>query len=149
LHLRDLANAGVGLPVLRNTDQSYLDNCFNGARRDAAGVHRYLATYVDDAQLAGAAPFFVPSGRAALRDAIASILSGVRSCTFTLKQPVRAGKEATGTVLLDGAAVEFGSADGWTLTNGTDIQLQGGACAELQSDVSNVEIFFPCESYIR
>lgn len=149
LHLRDLANAGIGLPVLRNTDQNYLNNCFNGDRRDAAGMRRYLASYVDDPLLAGAAPFFAPSGRAALRDAIASILSGVRSCTFTLKQAVRAGQEPMGTVLLDGAAVEFGTADGWTLTNGTDIQLQGGACAALQSDVSNVEIFFPCESYIR
>ncbi len=149
LHLQDLANAGVGLPVLRNTDQNYLNNCFNGARRDAMGVRQYLASYVDDPLLAGAAPFFAPSGRTALRDAIASILSGVRSCTFTLKQGVRAGREATGTVLLDGAAIEFGSADGWTLNGGTDIELQGAACAALQADVENVEIFFPCESYIR
>jgi hypothetical protein len=135
--------------VLSNTDQNYLNNCFNGARRDALGVRQYLASYVEDPLLAGAAPFFVPSGRAALRDAIASILSGVRSCTFTLKQEVRAGKEATGTVLLDGEAVEFGSPDGWTLTGGSEIELQGAACSELQGDVQNVEIFFPCESYIR
>lgn len=149
LHLQDLANAGVGLPVLSNTDPNYLNNCFNGARRDPTGVRQYLGRYVADPLLAGAAPFFVPSGRAALRDALASILSGVRSCTFTLKQEVRAGKEATGTVLLDDRAIEYGSPDGWTLANGTDIQLQGSACSELQADVENVEVFFPCESYIR
>src|SRR5262249_24932837 len=82
LHLQDLANAGAGLPVLRNTDPNYLNNCFNGARRDANGKQLYLGSYVDDPLLAGTASFFVPNGRAALRDAIASILSGVRSCTF-------------------------------------------------------------------
>jgi hypothetical protein len=44
---------------------------------------------------------------------------------------------------------KYGSPDGWTLANGTDIQLQGAACSELQADVENVEVFFPCESYIR
>jgi hypothetical protein len=149
LHLQDLANAGVGLPVLRNTDPNYLNNCFNGTRRDANGRQLYVAGYVDDPLLAGAAPFFAPSGRAALRDAISSILSGVRSCTFSLTQQVRAGKEATGTVLLDGTPLVYGAADGWLLSGGTDVQLQGAACAQLQKDVENVEIFFPCEAYIR
>lgn len=149
LHLQDLANAGVGQPVLRNTDPTYLNNCFNGARRDVNGKQLYLASYVDDAALAGNAPFFAPNGRAALRDAIAGILSGVRSCTFTLKQQVGAGKEATGTVLLDGKPLVYGDSDGWLLGNGTDVELQGAACAQLQKDVENVEIFFPCESYIR
>lgn len=148
LHLQDLANAGVGQPVLRNTDPQYLSNCFNN-RRDANGRQVYGASYVDEAALAGSAPFFAPNGRAALRDAIASILSGVRSCTFTLKQEVRAGKESTGTVLLDGAPLVYGDPDGWVLGDGKDVQLQGAACTKLQRDVENVEIFFPCESYIR
>jgi hypothetical protein len=150
LHLQDLANAGVGLPVLRNTDQNYLNNCFNGTtRRDANGKQIYVASYVDDPAAAGTAPFFVPSGRAALRDTLSSILSGVRSCTFTLTQQVRAGKEATGNVLLDGTPLVYGAADGWLLENGTDVQLQGAACTRLQKDVENLEIYFPCEAYIR
>ena len=148
LHLQDLANAGVGQPVLRNTDQQYLSNCFNN-RRDTNGQQVYVASYVDEATLSGTAPFFAPNGRAALRDAIASILSGVRSCTFTLKQQVRAGKESTGNVLLDGNALLYGDPDGWVMGNGSDVQLLGRACSQLQRDVENVEIFFPCESYIR
>jgi hypothetical protein len=149
LHLQDLANAGIGLPVIRNTDPAYLSNCFNGARRDANGQQVYVASYVDDPLAAGVAPFFAPTGRTALREAISSILSGVRSCTFTLTQQVRAGKEGTGNVLLDGAPLVYGDANGWLLSNGTDVQLQGAACTQLQNDVENVEIFFPCESYIR
>jgi hypothetical protein len=150
LHLQDLANAGIGLPVIRNTDPTYLNNCFNGAtRRGANNTQIYLASYVDDPLLAGAAPFFAPAGRAALRESIASILSGVRSCTFTLSQQVRAGKEGTGNVLLDGAPLVYGDPNGWLLTSGTDVQLQGAACTQLQNDVENVEIFFPCEAYIR
>jgi hypothetical protein len=150
LHLRDLANAGTGLPVIRNTDPTYLNNCFNGTtRRDANGKQIYLASYVDDPTLAGAAPFFAPAGRTALRDTLSSILSGVRSCTFTLTQQVRAGKEGTGNVLLDGVPLSYGDPNGWLLSNGTDVQLQGTACAQLQRDVENLEIFFPCEAYIR
>jgi hypothetical protein len=147
--LQDLANAGIGLPVVRNTDPDYLNNCFNGARRDASGTRIYLASYVEDPLLAGSAPFFAPTGRAALRESISRILSGVRSCTFTLSQQVRSGKESTGNVLLDGAPLVYADPDGWLLTNGTDVQLQGAACTQLQNDVENVEIFFPCEAYIR
>jgi hypothetical protein len=147
-HLRDLANAGMGLPVLRNTDPTYLSNCFNN-RRDANGVQQYVANYVDDATLAGQAPFFAPAGRSALRDTLANILSGVRSCTFTLTQEVRAGKESTGNVLLDGVALSYADPDGWVLAGGRDITLQGAACERLQNDVEDVEIYFPCESYIR
>jgi hypothetical protein len=150
LHLQDLANAGVGLPVLRNTDPAYLNNCFNGTtRRDANGRQLYLASYVDDPLAAGSAQFFAPSGRSALRDALSSILSGVRSCTFSLTQQVRTGKEATGNVLLDGAPLVYGAADGWLLENGTEVELQGAACSRLQKDVENLEIYFPCEAYIR
>ena len=149
LHLQDLANAGLGLPVVRNTDPNYLNNCFNGARRGANGQQLYVASYADDPGLAGSAPFFAPTGRAALRDTISSILSGVRSCSFTLTQQVRAGKEDTGNVLLDGAALVYGDPNGWLLANGTDVQLQGTVCTQLQHDVESVEIFVPFEAYIR
>jgi len=113
------------------------------------GVQQYVAAYAADPALAGTAPFFAPTGRAALRDAIAGILSGVRSCTFVLTEQVRAGQEPTGTVLLDGEPLTYGAADGWQLTSGTDVQVTGAACERVQNDVRAVDISFPCESYIR
>jgi hypothetical protein len=148
LHLQDLANAGVGEPVIRNTDPEYLNNCFND-RRDANGVQQYVATYADDATLAGAAPFFAPSDAAALRDTLASILQGVRSCTFTLSEEVRAGRESTGTVRLDGQNLGFDDPNGWTMVGSTDVELRGTACDRVQNEVRSLEISFPCESYIR
>lgn len=148
LHLQDLANAGTGAAVLRNADQNFLNNCFNN-RRDLNGLQQYVATYVDSAELAGAAPFFVPSGRADLRAVLGQILSGVRSCTFVLTETVRPGQESTGAVLIDGEALSYGAADGWTLTDGTNVRVTGAACERVQNEARSVDISFPCESYIR
>lgn len=148
LHLQDIANAGTGQPVLRNTNQNFLNNCFNG-RRDAMGVQQFVATYVDDAAAAGSAEFFAPADGAALRDTLGGILRGVRSCTFSLSQAVQQGSEATGTVQLDGEDLSFGDPNGWTMLNPTDVQLTGQACERIQDDVRNVDISFPCESYLR
>ncbi len=148
LHLQDLANAGTGAPVLRNADQNFLNNCFDG-RRDLNGIQQYVATYTDDPTLAGSAPFFAPNGRAALREALSSILAGVRSCTFVLTEVVRAGRESTGTVLLDGEPLTYGEADGWSLTDGTNVQITGAACERVQNEARSVDISFPCEAYIQ
>jgi len=148
LHLQDLANAGSGLPVLRNTDPNFLNNCFDG-RRGLNNVQIFTASYVEDPTLAGAAPYFVPDGRTALRDALGGILRQVRSCTFTLTQAVRPGQESTGNVALDAEPLSYADPDGWILTGGKDVQLQGAACERLQNQAENVQIYFPCEAYIR
>ena len=92
----------------------------------------------------------------ALQDAFQSILSGTRSCVVQLDGRISQGKEHTGSVRLDVepsdevrfAALELGDADGWKVKSPTTIELMGEACTTIKEGNHELDIRFPCDSFI-
>jgi hypothetical protein len=82
---------------------------------------------------------------AALVSAFSEIIGSVRTCDFTLAGTVKAGSAGLGTVVLDGAPLVFGSADGWEMPNESTVRLLGQACETVQEDASGISMTFPCD----
>lgn len=81
-----------------------------------------------------------------LVDAFNTIIGSVRTCDFTLQGSVEPNDAPRGSVLLDGEALVFGDADGWTMPNESTVRLEGGACEALQADASGISMSFPCDA---
>lgn len=84
----------------------------------------------------------------ALIDAFRSIIDGVRSCVVDLDGEIAEGKEDTGTVTLDGDELELDGPDGWKVNSPSQIELVGEACEAIKSGDHDIDISFPCESFI-
>lgn len=82
---------------------------------------------------------------AALVNAFNQIIGSVRTCDFTLAGTVKAGSASLGTVVLDGAPLVFGSADGWEMPDESTVRLLGQACETVQEDASAISMTFPCD----
>jgi len=72
------------------------------------------------------APFYKALEPGALEDAFNTIIGGVRSCTFTLDGRVDLQRADSGTVTLDGTALEYEV--GWRLRDESTLELIGAAC---------------------
>jgi hypothetical protein len=88
------------------------------------------------------APFYQALDQQSLIDAFDSIISGVRTCVFTLNGTVN---DATaGTVLLDGQGLTLNDPNGWRLNNPSEIELVGDACAQVQDGEHTLNVTFSC-----
>jgi len=87
------------------------------------------------------------TGPAALVDAFESIIDGVRSCVVELDGEIAKGEEDSGTVTLDGEALELDGADGWKVNSSSQIELVGAACEAIKSGDHDIDISFPCEAF--
>lgn len=119
-----------------------------------------LAAHLDDvAERGGAAsgesiPGFSPE---LLSGAFESIIDGVRSCVIDLDGKINEGKEDTGTVLLDRdpsnevdfEEIEYNGEDGWVVNSPTQIELVGDACDTIKSGEHELDISFPCDSFVE
>ncbi len=95
------------------------------------------------------APFYRPTDGAQLTQQLRQIVDGVRSCTFALNGAVQSGKEALGTVSLNGGVLTFGAPDGWKLNSPSELELVGSACETLKSGSdANVSARFPCDAVL-
>lgn len=83
---------------------------------------------------------------AALVSAFNQIVGSVRTCDFTLQGTVEAADAPRGTVILDGAALVFGEADGWVMPDERTVRLQGAACETVQADAGGISMSFPCDA---
>ena len=111
------------------------------------GAHAGLATY--SAQ-SGTATYFRPEDPDALRDAIAAIINGVRSCQFEMNYEIDTAAAGLGTVLLDCNGIPYGDANGWQLNGGTQLELVGDSCTALKSALTpQVFISFPCDVIVK
>jgi von Willebrand factor type A domain len=72
--------------------------------------------------------FYLANDQAALAQAFATIVDGVRSCSFQLNGTVKDGGEADGTVTLDGSALPLNDPNGWRLSSPTTVEFVGKAC---------------------
>jgi len=93
--------------------------------------------------------FYRANDQAALASAFATIVEGVRNCSFQLSGTVKNGDEVNGVVTLDGAIVPYNMPDGWILSSPSTVLLQGKACATVKDKNDHkIKADFPCGSII-
>ena len=93
----------------------------------------------------GTATAIAPTNASALTSAISSVVTSSRSCTFQINGTIVAGQEGSGTVLVNGAAVPFGT--GWTDPTPSSITLLGDFCNTVKTDPNaTLKATFPCGS---
>jgi len=93
--------------------------------------------------------FYLANDQAALASAFATIVDGVRTCSFQLNGTVSAGDESQGVVTLDGKALVFNDPDGWRLSSPSTIEFVGKAC-ETAKDKNDHKVAaeFPCGTIV-
>ena len=106
-----------------------------------------LQKHLEDVATAGGGQVYPGFSPGALSKAFDEIIDGVRSCVVDLNGEIADGKEATGTVTLDGKPLELGSKNGWRANSPTQIELLGSACEAIKSGDHDLDIQFPCESF--
>jgi len=123
----------LGLSVSTATDQ-HLQQVAN------AGAGQPPAT--------GTAPYYPADNPDALAAAFDAIITGVVSCDLTLDGDVSPEQAASGTVLLNGNPLTYGT--DWTLLGTNVIHLEDGACTILQNSTNpTVTANFPCGAVIE
>jgi len=150
-HLQDIANAGVGAPVMAAPgceDPTSTDCQLRYASCNKGSI--LTATYAADPAAAPntGTPFAVDTGagdaQAKLKAALTELLNAAVSCTFELDVIVT-GDAALGLVSVASTPVTFGTPDGWVLESDSfHVTLQGAAC-EAYRDGGEVSIDFPCD----
>jgi hypothetical protein len=106
-----------------------------------------LQQHLDELATAGGGKVYPGFSPSALATAFEEIIDGVRSCAIDLDGEITEGKEASGTVKLDGEELELDGADGWKVNSPTQIELLGAACEAIKSGKHDISINFPCDSF--
>ena len=143
LHLQDIANAGVGLPVAPNTQNYMYSNCI--------AKNGLTASYAATVAEGGTAPFYTVSSKDSttaqkqISDAILASLAQTRSCTFNMDAQVK-GDASLGTLTFNSNKLTFGDANGWSLgADLTSVTLNGTTCDAWKKDGGKVNVNFPCK----
>ena len=172
--LQAFANAGAALPVLpptQNPNQApdpnnIYDQCqgvagwradFNATGKvDVRGAA--VGDYVMDPTLAGTAPVYRPdpTDQAALTDQFRTALAGLKSCSFDLSEDgvqVDLARQDLGeraSVVVNGAAVAFDAANGWSMASETVVTLSGTACDAWRDPTiaTSISFDFPCDIFV-
>ena len=93
--------------------------------------------------------FYRANDQKALTDAFATIVAGVRNCSFQLSGTVKNGDEVNGVVTLDGALVPYNSPDGWRLSSPSTVELTGKSCDTVKDKNDHkITAEFPCGSIV-
>jgi hypothetical protein len=139
MHLQDMANAGLGLPVQAPPENFKYEPCNIGQVLNAT----YSPT-------GGTAAFFTAANREQLLPQLTATLSGVISCTLDMNAIVT-GDATSGTVTItpdmgtERPIANNNEADGWTLeANKYQVTLTGQACLDYKAGNADVHIEFPC-----
>ncbi len=164
--LTSFANAGAGQPVATltiNGNQTltglnYYERCNGGTlgwAQDFMATGKTtpdsVATY---SPTAGTATVFKPdpTDQAAIADKIREALAGVKACTFDISEGnieidwTRADLGSVAGVQINGAAVPYDPANGWTMTSATVVELTGTACEQWRAPgESSIHFDFPCD----
>lgn len=107
------------------------------------GLQKHLA----DVAKAGGGNVYPGFSPGDLSTAFDEIIDGVRSCKIDLDGEIAKGKEATGTITLDGEKLELDGDDGWKVNSSSQIELLGEACETIKRGKHDLDIKFPCESF--
>ena len=85
----------------------------------------------------------------ALVDDFNTIINGIRPCTFELEGEVEDGAADQGEVLLDGVELGFDDPNGWRLNDASEIELLGEACETIKQGQHDLDVTFPCDTFIE
>ncbi|HEX5101343.1 MAG TPA: hypothetical protein VFV94_17650 [Polyangiaceae bacterium] len=146
-HLQDLANAGVGAPVLAPCDDVTSDQCQAKTSSNCIKDRTLTASYTVDAPAVGV-PFQVDTSsgtaQAELKKVLTDLLNTIVSCSFELDVIVT-GDPSLGLVSLGGTPVTYDVPDGWILeADSFHVTLTGAACESYKAG-AEVSIDFPCD----
>ncbi len=94
------------------------------------------------------APYYQALNQAALGDAFAEIINGVRPCTLAIEGEIIVHLAYECTVQIDGASVIFDDPNGWQLNSPTEIELVGDSCDAIQQGFVSVSVSCPCDAII-
>lgn len=94
--------------------------------------------------------FYRANDQMELAQAFATIVEGVRTCSFQLDGTVKDGGEAQGSVKIDGIDQKLNDPDGWKLSSPTTVQLLGKACETVKDTKMshNVSAKFECGAIV-
>jgi hypothetical protein len=162
--LTSFANAGAGQPVgpltINGTQTLTSLNIYERCNPVPGWLAEYtasgktmeaLATY---SPAAGTATVFKPdpTDQAAISDKIREALAGVKACTFDISEGnieidwTRADLGSVAGVQINGAAVPYDPANGWTMSSSTVVELTGTACEQWRAPgESSIHFDFPCD----
>jgi hypothetical protein len=146
-------------PTANNDDASKAQSVAAVAAAYAQGISTHIisvgsevtASHLAALAVAGAggdatAQAYTALDTEALVSAFNEIVGSVRTCDFTLQGTVEAADAPRGTVIVDGAALVFGDADGWVMPDESTVRLQGAACSTIQADAGGISMSFPCDA---
>jgi hypothetical protein len=108
-----------------------------------------LQTHLAEVATAGGGEVYPGFSPGALTTAFEAIIDGARSCIIDLEGEIAEGKEDTGTVTLDGEPLELDGEDGWQVNSPSQIELLGSACETIKRGDHDLDIKFPCESFVE
>jgi hypothetical protein len=159
--LAAFANAGAGQPVAAPgaANTTIYDQCSNvpGWAADfvATGKAAVRGASIGDYSAEGGDAIVYrpdPNDQAELVGQIRAALAGVKSCAFDLGgdgvqvDVSRPDLGALARVSIDGVAVPFDAVDGWRMSSGTTVQLEGAACARWRvPGQTSIAFDFPCD----
>ncbi|MEZ4302299.1 MAG: VWA domain-containing protein [Polyangiaceae bacterium] len=138
-HLQDVANAGVGQPVMTPGDSAFYP-CFGGDWSKAKGAY---------ADAGGTAKYYTPdpTDASALEAELSAAIAGAKSCSFDLQGKIEVDLEnaSEGKVTIDGVEVPYDPQNGWSMASPTELVLSGQACEDLKKATAGISFDFPCE----
>jgi hypothetical protein len=165
--LQDFANAGAGIATLAPASSaqgaplspSDLYNQCNGVTgwhdlftSAGLGAGQALGTYAAPGTAITNATLYTPDATNVtdLTSKFAAALRGVKSCSFDLQGKIKvdlpnAGK---GRVTINGTAVPFDPANGWSMGSPTQLDLAGASCQMWRAIGTDISFDFPCEIII-
>lgn len=107
-----------------------------------------LAAHLQEVATAGSTgkSAFTPETKADLVEALSEAIGEAVSCDIRIQGEVAPGLECSGTVTLNGTALECGSPDGYRIKEDYQtVELQGAACQQLRTNSDVVlHATFPC-----
>ncbi len=92
-------------------------------------------------------PYYLANNAQELQAAFDTIIKGVISCDLSLTSSIDPNQAMSGTVVVNGMTLTYGT--DWILVNGNVIRIQGAACTALKTATNpTVAATFPCGSVI-
>ncbi|MEP7049220.1 MAG: VWA domain-containing protein [Pseudomonadota bacterium] len=161
--LQAVANAGAGQPVASpfgtDTPQNLCYACstvagwngeWTGLKSAPDCMTAGKQTLGSYAAAGGTAVVYHPNtaDQKALTDQIASVVSGIKSCTFDLGGQITVNLDllSEASVALDGQTVPLSMDNGWHMNTTTQLALVGAACDNWRKpETTKIDFNFPCD----